>query len=542
MKQRIALLLLAALLLASAGPALAEEGEPKHYSTMVSVSADQGAFADMWLFEEIENRFNVVFDFIEVSSEGYNERLSLAFATGDLPDLIFSMDATNIAYYAAQGLIQPLEDYMTEEYLPNLMYWFERYPQYEQALYYPDGHVYNIQGLIDLEREFATHRSWINAQWLEALGMDYPKTLDDFYAFLVAVKQTDLNGNGESDEIPFAGIYDGFDSYHDNTIPILTALGMSTKTIEAVDGVVRFNPTTDAYKEFLAFMNKIWNEGLVDSEYFTQTSDQFYAKVASGLCATMTDYAHWIRIADDSWKAYTAYDPMTSAINDKQIWPANDANLGRNFIVTSACKDVAGIMPVLNWALTPDAIYDPVNGDNMAGATVNVLGKPVGAWDQYTEYGWSIVTRTDPDTGEEYSAIESIYPEEEFDSMNAFRNAVLTPNIFPVCEVFEGDPTHYSHYGTEKELSLAEEIVTHNAPYYFCGWSSNIRYTAEEADEIALLQNDIYTYCEQMIAQFITGELPLEEFDAFVEGCNARGLERFIEINQAAYDRYNDVA
>ena len=34
----------------------------------------------------------------------------------------------------------------------------------------------------------------------------------------------------------------------------------------------------------------------------------------------------------------------------------------------------------------------------------------------------------------------------------------------------------------------------------------------------------------------------IKEFDAFVEGCNARGLERFIEINQAAYDRYNGVA
>ena len=539
MKKIVSLLLVSMMLLAAANVAMADNSEPKRYTAMVSVSADQGSFADMWLFDEIEKKFNIVFDFIEVSSEGYKEKLSLAFATNELPDVIFEMEPTSIAYYASQGLIQPLEKYITKEYLPNLLYWFEKYPAYEKALYYPDGHVYDIQGLGGLEREYSRSRSWINKGWLDALGMDYPETLDDFYAYLTAVKETDLNGNGENDEIPFAGLYEGFESYYDNTFSVLTALGMTSKTFEAVDDVVQFNPTTDAYKVFLTYMNKLWAEGLIDPEYFTQTSDQFVSKIASGLCGTMTDYAHWLRISDDSWKNYTAYDPMTSDINSTQVWPAHDVFTTRHFFVTSVCEDVESLMPLLNWCLAPDAIYDSENGDNMAGATVNVLGKPIGAWDQYTDYGWEIITKVDEETGEEYEAISSIYPEEEYDSMNAFRNAVLTPSIFPVCEVFQGNPTHYSHYGNEKEISLAKEIINHSAPYYHCGWSTNIRYTADEADEIALLQNDIYTYCEQMIAQFITGKISIEEeFGAFVDGCNARGLERFIAINQVAYDRY----
>jgi putative aldouronate transport system substrate-binding protein len=540
--RKLALLLLALILvLSTTSTILAEKAEAKKYTAMVSVGADQGSFSDMWLFEVIEEKFNVTFDFIEVSSEGYNEKLSLAFATNDLPDVLFSMSSTDISYYAAQKMIQPLDEYMTEEHLPNLLYWFERYPAYKRALYYPDGHVYSIQGLIGLERELSQARSWINKDWLDQLKMDYPKTLDDFYAFLSAVKTTDLNGNGINDEIPFAGISNGFDSYRDNTIPVLTALGMTSKTFEAYDGVVKFNPTTDAYKDFLAYMHMLWSEGLIDNEYFTQTNEQLNAKISSGLCGSMTDYAHWLRIGDDSWKAYTAYDPMISDRNNVQRWPASDTTVGRNFIVTSACEDVAGLMPVLNWALTPDAIYDPVKGDNMAGATVNVLGKPINSWDKYYEYGWEIITKTDEETGEEYQVISSRYPENEFNSLNAFRNAVLTPNVFPVCEVFEGNPVHYSHYGNEKEISLAVEIVKHNAPFYHTGWSNNIRYTADEAEEIALLQNDIYTYCEQMIAQFITGDVSLDEFDTFVAGCNARGLERFIEINQIAYDRYYSV-
>ena len=41
-----------------------------------------------------------------------------------------------------------------------------------------------------------------------------------------------------------------------------------------------------------------------------------------------------------------------------------------------------------------------------------------------------------------------------------------------------------------------------------------------------------------MILKFITGIEPLENFDKFVEQLKAYKVERGIEINQAAYDRY----
>lgn len=532
----IVLLLALSLCLPLAG---AEEAPLKTYTAMVSVNATQGDLNEMWLVEEIRTLFNVEIIFDQVSTEGFNEKKNLAFATDSLPDLFFDMTSTEIANYGGQGLLLPLEDYMTEEYLPNLMYWFERYPEYERALYYPDGHVYDIQGLIILEREYATVRSWINEAWCEQLGIAVPKTVDEFYDYLVMVKNTDLNGNGEHDEIPFEGIFKEFDNYYDNTLPVLFAFGMTTKTVEAADdGVVRFNPATEPYKEYLTYMNRLWTEGLIDPEYFTQTTDQWKAKISQGLAASYTDYAQWLRMSDPAeWRKYSAYDPMTSDINDKQMWAATDVNLSRHFIITSACEDPEGIMPVLNWALTPDAIYDPVKGDNNAGATVNVLGKPIGAWDKYTEYGWQIVEKTDA-AGATYTAIESIYPEDEFASMNAFRSAVLTPTVFPVCEVFEGNPAHYSHYGTETELALAEEIIEHNAPYYHVGWSPNIRYTEAEAEELSLITADLLPYAGQMVAKFIIGDEPIDQFDSFVEGCRSRGLDRYVEINQTAYDRY----
>ena len=62
--------------------------------------------------------------------------------------------------------------------------------------------------------------------------------------------------------------------------------------------------------------------------------------------------------------------------------------------------------------------------------------------------------------------------------------------------------------------------------------------TAEEASELAQIQNNISTYKEEMEAKFISGTESLDNFDAFVEQLKNLGIERAIEIQQKAYDNY----
>ena len=50
--------------------------------------------------------------------------------------------------------------------------------------------------------------------------------------------------------------------------------------------------------------------------------------------------------------------------------------------------------------------------------------------------------------------------------------------------------------------------------------------------------SDIQTYYEQAVPEFIMGNRPLSEFDAYVDTLNSMGLDRCIEIYQTAYDRF----
>ena len=60
----------------------------------------------------------------------------------------------------------------------------------------------------------------------------------------------------------------------------------------------------------------------------------------------------------------------------------------------------------------------------------------------------------------------------------------------------------------------------------------------EENDILASLKTEIETYCDEMIAKFINGKEPMENFDKFVEKLHQIGVDQYISIHQDAYNRY----
>ena len=66
----------------------------------------------------------------------------------------------------------------------------------------------------------------------------------------------------------------------------------------------------------------------------------------------------------------------------------------------------------------------------------------------------------------------------------------------------------------------------------------NVIMTPDESSEYSQLYNEISTYSSEMILKFIMGTEPLENFDKFVQAIEGMGVERAVEIKQAAYDRY----
>ena len=62
-------------------------------------------------------------------------------------------------------------------------------------------------------------------------------------------------------------------------------------------------------------------------------------------------------------------------------------------------------------------------------------------------------------------------------------------------------------------------------------------YTSEELEKLADIQAAIDSYAKEQIMAFIVGNQSLDSWDAFQAELRKMGLEDYVSIMQAAYDR-----
>lgn len=512
-----------------------EEEKVTDVSLMVKTSATMGDWNKFWVIDMIEKYCGIRFKVEQVPSEGWDEKKNLAFASNTLPD-VFLNDLTDVelATYGGQGIILPLEKYMTKEKMPDFYQVMEGegFPGLISAMTFPDGHIYSFKGVNGSEREYAKSRFFINKEWAKNLGAAIPTTLDEYYTYLKAIKDGDPNGNGDNnDEIPFGGRYD---TYNDGFIPVLTALGYTEKTYDVKDGKVIYVPAEANYKEFLNYMHKLYSEGLIDKEYFTQTDDQRKAKQAQGLVGTFTDHAAWLNISDPAiWRQYGSIEPMTSSLNNKKLWPAKDVIFYGGLAVTNNVKDekvLEKIMKFANWCYS------------LEGTTILWRGPEYGTWDEYPETGWKIEKEADGTENRVYT-----FPTDKYETNGAFTSALIKPgnNFWPYATIPSRQDKQvlseerYKSPESTDTFCLTYDIVTYQAPYYHIGWPDTCKFTADESSELSLIETDLTNYKKTMESKMIIGELKIEDtFNEYINGLNSRNLKRYLEILQTAYDRY----
>ena len=64
--------------------------------------------------------------------------------------------------------------------------------------------------------------------------------------------------------------------------------------------------------------------------------------------------------------------------------------------------------------------------------------------------------------------------------------------------------------------------------------------TTEEGQTVAQYAPDLATYISEVIPKFVTGEKPLDDWDAFMKDVSGMHVDELVEVYQAAFDRYFD--
>lgn len=467
-----------------------------------------------------EEQTNIHIEWDVAPAASLSEKLNLVLASGDYPDVImnFGISPTQQLIYGQQGVFLPLND-LIEKYGVETKKLFERYPEIKRAISAPDGKIYALPRINENYHDLMNQKMWIYTPWLDKLGLKMPTTTDEFLEVLRAFKTRDPNGNGKADEIPLGGAKE---ASHQMIRFLMNAFIFNNETtanrmLFTEDGKIDVNYNKPEWRQGLEYMNKLYAEGLIAPESFTQDRSQLkqmaekevpiLGAATANIIQDMTNIAgKWGR-----WKEYKTVPPLKGP-GGLQITPYNAYPFARGvFVITNKARNPEA---ALRWA---DAMYREdftlrsvhgvpgVDWDQAAPGEIGVNGEPA-KWKKLTPFGvvqnqhWYQSTTTLQDI--------------------ALRGSLYTdPDKDAEGMLWEETRKNYDPYKAKPE-----DIVP---PLFF---------TEQQATELADLEKTINDYVGQMTVRFITGHAEIgKQWDTYVSTLDNMGLKRMLQIYNDAY-------
>ncbi|WP_256761825.1 extracellular solute-binding protein [Cohnella sp. WQ 127256] len=243
-----------------------------------------------WMKENMG--INVKFDFIVTKPEDYDTKLRLLLSSGaKLPDA-FAAGNDPLQSLLAAGKLMPLDDAIEKYAHPEYKKLLEKY-SYALGEVKKDGKIYGLPAFFMGDEGTVM---WIRKDWLDSLGIQPPKTLDDFENVIKQFTENDPDKNGKNDTTGLAvPLKEGPWTWMGQTDAIVAAL--TDQMINTYDVRLFWNKGADnklSYgaihpdaKLYLQKMKDWMSKGYMDKEAGIKDPSKSSELVASGKAGIM---------------------------------------------------------------------------------------------------------------------------------------------------------------------------------------------------------------------------------------------------------------
>ena len=328
------------------------------------------------IFKRLEEKTNVHVNWKAIQSDQWGDKISLEMSNlKTLPEFVFSagFSDTDLLKYAKQGVIINVEQYI-DKYMPNLKKVFEQAPEYRTMCTDENGHIWALPWIEQLGYEKTAIQTignmpFINVAWLEFLGLEMPHTVDEFEQVLIAfrdnaaklkehfgiegeiIPMSCIIGSGNEDcRVLTNGFGEGYGDPDDGRHIVVDN-----------DGKVICSAMTEGYRKGVEWLHKLYAEGLIDKEAFTQEWATYVAKGKSGrygVCFSW-DVANIVSITMDDLIAGKGWQPLpmlkADVLNLTPVTGSYTSGFDRGrCVVTANAKNPALVCAWL------DQMYDPI--------------------------------------------------------------------------------------------------------------------------------------------------------------------------------------
>ena len=479
------------------------------------------------IFKRLQEKTNVEVQWTAMQSDQWNDKITLAMANPKtLADFVFnaSFNDSSLLKYAEQEIIIPLEGYI-DTYMPNLKSVFDKYPEYRAMCTDSNGHIWGLPWIEQLGSgkeaiQVIDNMSFINKAWLDYLGLEIPSNIEEFEKVLVAFKENAarlqqefkiegsvipmsciMNDGGQDPYVLINGFGDGYGDADKGRHIAVTD-----------DRKVICSATQQGFKKGTAWLHKLYEQGLIDPEAFTQEWSTYVSKGKSGrygVCFSW-DVANIANLRD--------WVPLPVLAADTRNLTAQNGSFTSGFdrgrcVVTAVAKNPALVCAWL------DQMYDPFQS-------------PQNNWGTYGEDDeFDIFVLGKNSAGEKmlkHAPLGSASPVEvrEAESVNG-PLAILDEyyGVYVTCP----DDAKY-------RLDWIKDIYApdvHEKYVY-----PNVFMTREDTEELSNIQADVSKAINTAKSDWVMNGFTEEDWEAFCKKLDSYKLPTMLSIFQKYLDSY----
>ena len=453
-------------------------------------------FEKMPMLQELEEKTNVKIKWRELPSDSFNEKVNLMIASADFPDIMWrKLNELQLTELSSKGVVYPLDD-LIEKYAPRWVEHFKNVPYAKRISTALDGHIYSLPYIRQEEANSGFRDvTFINKDWLDALGLEVPKTTEEFKNVLKAFKEKDPNGNGQNDELPWSFVYN---SGSGGELDIYGSFGLIDvpERIAVRDGKVLFTAVQPENNEAVSYLNSIYKDGTIYIESFVQNSTQLNAKIKAQP-SLVGVYSAYGMSHDPAVQNYVPLPPLTgpSGVKPQVRRQLNVADAG-NFTIFKNNKYPEISMRWANELADPEfgvkALYSPL--EKAEDGTYNTLSSdPTALAEHPINFGPFVVLKEE---------VEKVKGNTGKDKREEF-------------------------YQVYKDYTVAENEM------FPLVW-----YTPEQREVFNQYRTEIIEYVKTTRAKWITEGGIEEDWDGFVKKLDDMGLQKVMDVYQSGYDDF----
>lgn len=494
----------------SAAAASSKPAEKANLSLWIPLPADfKGKdYNEKYSFQEMEKRTNVHINFQHVSDADVENQFNLLMSSGKLPDMIYAYEwDVQASKYGNNGALLPLET-LIDKSAPNLKKVLADHPEIKGQITSPEGHIYYIPNMALDNTQLVQMFPQIREDWLNKLSVKAPETTDEWYNVLKQFAEKDPNGNGQKDEIPYISF--GLDGLMTTFAP---AFGIDYNFF-VDNGKVQYGPYDSRFKDLLTYLNKLYSEKLIDitAKDYPELRERVISDKAGSWIgwagSYMGTFTNLMKEKNHpTFKITPALPPKGPKGDQRHIsnrWPASAFGIA----VSSQTKNAEAIIKWLDYQFSPEGII--LNNFGVEGKSYTLKdGKPA-----YTE--------------------EVLHPTGGVTNTQALLVHTIGGGSWPtVVDVDGGAQIRKANGQTENPTDRYAKFIDLKKKI------PPLQFTKDESNVISQSMTDIKSFTEEKTTAFITGKLPISQFDQYVADMKKMKIDQVLEQYQKAYTRFS---